>query len=327
MSSDQPTEAGERRGSVLWKTAQFLGVAITLGAIAGMFVEPESTLKVLWGLVIPLVPASLLVAPALWRNVCPLATLNLFPNGWAGRRKLGATLATRAGLLGIVLLALMVPARHFLFNTDGTALGITVIAVAALAFVLGMFFDIKGGFCNSICPVLPVERLYGQHPLVALGNPRCQPCTNCTTLGCIDLAGRKSITQTLGVARKSAAWLFTPFGAFAAAFPGFVLGYYQEVDGPLDTAGAVYLGIAGWTAASYVLVFAVVWLTNLGATTVMPLLAAAAAGIYYWYAAPILAATLELPGAADNVLRGAFLLLVAGWLASALRRRDTAAEA
>jgi hypothetical protein len=45
--------------------------------LVGLVVESATTLSLLWNLVIPLVPASLLVAPQLWRNVCPLATLNM----------------------------------------------------------------------------------------------------------------------------------------------------------------------------------------------------------------------------------------------------------
>ncbi len=75
---------------------------------------------------IPLIPASLLVTPHLWRNVCPLATLNKATNFLGGRRLLTPRIAGVTGPAGIVLLALMVPARRFLFNTDAAVLAVAI---------------------------------------------------------------------------------------------------------------------------------------------------------------------------------------------------------
>jgi len=36
-------------------------------------------LDIFWKLIVPLVPAILLVAPVLWRNICPLAYFNILP--------------------------------------------------------------------------------------------------------------------------------------------------------------------------------------------------------------------------------------------------------
>ena len=46
-------------------------------------------------------------------------------------------------------------------------------AAGLAAWMLGRRGERKAGFCNALCPILPVERLYGQAPLVAAGNPRC----------------------------------------------------------------------------------------------------------------------------------------------------------
>jgi len=177
----------------VWKVAQFLGVVLTVVLLAGLYREPDLTLKILWNAVIPLLPAVFLVQPEIWRNACPLATLNVLSGRRAGKRTLSPEAARRFGAVGIVLLFAMVPARRFLFNTDGTALAITITAVAVLALVLGFVFDMKAGFCNALCPVLPVERLYGQRPLFKVPNAHCKPCTLCTRRGCIDLVQTKSV--------------------------------------------------------------------------------------------------------------------------------------
>lgn len=298
----------------LWRTAQWLGVAVTGVLLWGLLRYPEPSLNLLWNVAIPLLPAAFLINPALWRNVCPLATLNMVPNGLVGQKNLTVGWLAPVGLLGIALLVVLVPARRFVFNTDGTVLAIVIVAVVAAAVVLGTFTDMKAGFCNAICPVLPVERLYGQRPFVTVGNPRCVPCTLCTTRGCIDLGPTRSIPQTLGESRTSHRWLFTGYGAFAAAFPGFVLGYYLTSDGPLASAGLVYLTVAAGALVSYVLVSAAVRALGLRVSVMMPLLAGAAIGIYYWFAGPIIATGLGLGEYAGLVLRVVALTLVAAWL-------------
>jgi hypothetical protein len=297
----------------LWLAAQLIGVVATLALLLGLVIRPEPSLNVLWNLLIPLVPASLLISPAIWRNVCPLATLNTLSNRSAGTRKLGANILPSTGLVGIVLLGVLVPARRFLFNTDGLALAVTVTAVAAAAIALGSLFDLKAGFCNSICPVLPVERLYGQRPLLRVGNPRCRPCTACTASACIDLDATRSVGQTLGAASRSHAWLRSGFGAFAAAFPGFVIGYYTLADGPLSAAGSVYVHIALWAAGSYLVTALLVHLSGVTYRSSMVVLAAAAVGLYYWYAADTVTTAWGIAGTPTLALRGVALVFVAFW--------------
>ncbi len=301
-------------GMGYWRTAQIGGVVATVAILVGLFVRPDASLDILWNILIPLVPASLLISPAVWRNVCPLATLQVAANRPGAHRKLSGRIIPGASVVGITLLAVMVPARRFLFNSDGPVLAITIIAVVVLAVVLGALFQVKAGFCNAICPVLPVERLYGQHPLIRVDNPRCVPCTMCTTRGCIDLGPAKSIAQTLGGARRSHAWLRTGFGVFAAAFPGFVVGYYTVQDGTLGSAGAVYLTVMGWALASYVITALLVWTFQASASQTMVLLAATAVGCYYWFAAETVTTAFHIQGAATTAIRVIALALVVFWL-------------
>lgn len=304
----------------LWLIAQWAGVVITLALLAGLVLQPEVSLDILWNILIPLVPASLLIMPALWRNVCPLATLNLASNRAAGSRTLGNGWLPPAGLVGVLLLVVLVPARRFVFNTDGTILAVTIAAVALLALGLGAFFDAKAGFCNAICPVLPVERLYGQSPLVELSNPRCTPCTNCTEKGCIDIAPSQSISQTLGERGGSSRWLLSGYGVFAAAFPGFIIGYGTLTDGPLTEAGSVYLHMAIWMVGSYLVTAALTLTLRLSSALAMVLLAATAAGLYYWYAAATITTAFELPASGALAIRFIAFALVAVWIAKALPR-------
>lgn len=303
-----------------WRAAQAAGLVATLVLLVALVRWPEVALFALWNLLIPLVPASLLIAPDLWRNVCPLATLNTAANGLLGRRRLGNGWVVGTGAAGMVLLGVLVPARRFLLNTDGLALAVTVGLVGLVALTLGAVFDLKAGFCNAICPVLPVERLYGQRPFVRLGNPRCRPCTLCTQVGCIDLSPTKSIAQTLGPERRTTHWLRTPFGVFAAAFPGFVLGYFTLSDGTWAMAPAVYQHVALWSLVSFLTVAGAVQLWRLPAGRAMPTLAALAVGLYYWFTPAVIVPELGGGEAMVMSVRMLLLSLVVVWWFRATRR-------
>lgn len=303
-----------------WWLAQQAGVLLTLALLVGLVRWPRPSLNLLWGLVIPLVPASLLVAPQLWRNVCPLATLNMASNGWLAKRRPPPRLLALGSSIGVALFFLMVPARHLLFNVDGAALAVTIAAVSALALALGAVFDAKAGFCNTLCPVLPVERLYGQAPFAELSNPRCSPCSRCSVRGCIDLAPAHAIAPMIAAPRSDRAWWRTAYGAFAAAFPGFVLGYYLAPDGALSDAPAVYGVVVATSSASVLVTVAIAALFGVSSRVLMPVLAASAVGIYYWFAAPTVAETLSLGAWGASALRASSLVLVAVWFVRALGR-------
>lgn len=340
MQNLATAEQVQARGAGLWKVAQLIALLATVGVIVGLFAAPDVTLKVLWKMIIPLVPASLLVSPMLWRNVCPLATLTKIPGLRQGRATLSVRLLLAAGVVGMLLLGVLVTLRRVLFNgfnaTDGSVLGVVVIAVAVLALLLGRLFDSKVGFCNSICPVLPVERLYGQSPLLTVDNPRCTPCSHCTAAGCIDLARERSIPELLAQAPASRPWFLTSMGVFAAAFPGFVLGYNLAHDGPLSTAPQVFGVVGLWALVSFVVVCALAGLLKVGPQRGFPALGAAAVGIYYWFAAPVLSRAFGLDpdgwtgseaSTAAIGIRAAAFALIALWLLGAYARRGSEAPA
>ncbi|MFQ5568750.1 MAG: hypothetical protein ACE5G0_03685 [Rhodothermales bacterium] len=299
---------------IVWRAAQVVVLAITVVLIVGFFVQPDLALSVLWNILIPILPATFMITPVLWRGICPLATLNILPNGLLGRRALTSGALPSVGALGIVLLVVLVPARRVLFNEHGVILAVVVIAVAVAAFALGTAFDLKAGFCNAFCPVLPVEKLYGQHPLLELNNPRCGQCTLCTPKGCLDLAPSKSALQATGSAHQSHAWLRSVYGVFAAAFPGFIVGYFNTADGALSTTGTVYLTVGLWAAGSYLLTLLLVLVLKIQAARMLAVLATAAVGLYYWFAAPQIAETLGVADIGALIIRGAALALVSVWL-------------
>jgi hypothetical protein len=223
----------------------------------------------------------------------------------------------------MLIFAGLVPMRAIFFDVSASAvLGAALLGIA-LAIVGGLVFRWKAGFCNAFCPMLPVERLYGQDPLVDVGNGRCGACVSCTPGACIDLTPRKSIPQLLGQARKSDAWLRTPFGVFTTAFPGLVLGYWLTT-GPLAPARATGID---WTALAFA--YGTVATCALGTTlllrgwararkwtwrTTTRASAALSAAGYYGLTAGTWAVAWNLGGGAAWTLRISAWLLVAVWL-------------
>ncbi|MBL0173295.1 MAG: hypothetical protein IPP90_21935 [Gemmatimonadaceae bacterium] len=304
----------------LWSVTQVVGLVLTAVLLFALARWPDVSLHVLWDMIIPLLPAVFLVNPLLWRNVCPLATLNTIGGSRRATPILLASQRSVAGVVGIVLLALMVPARRFLFNEHGMALAVTIAAVAALALVAGYLAPRRSGFCNSLCPVLPVEKLYGQSPLLALGSARCGDCARCTPVGCIDLVGRRSAVQSVEGVRGEQ-WLLSPFGAFACAFPGFVIGYFTTVNGAGATALGTYGHVGLWSIGSLGLMAAIVRVTHVRASRMLLILGALSAGVYYWFAAPKLANAFGGGAAWAIGVRSLALGLVGFWLWRGVQRQ------
>lgn len=186
-----PSTAG--RG---WTAAQAMAFVAAAVLVGGLWWAPDVSQRVLWGGIIPVLPIVFLLHPGLWRNVCPLASVNMVAARFGRRRSMSPVMTRRANALGIALFAVLVPLRGAVFERYGQAAAIAALALGTLAVVGGVFFDRKAGFCNAVCPLLAVERLYGQAPLATVSNPRCPSCTLCVRRGCLDLSARKAVPRS-----------------------------------------------------------------------------------------------------------------------------------
>lgn len=333
------TGLGDGRGARAggWRIAQVVVLAGAVGVVLLLFVQPRLGLWLTWDLLIPLVPALLLFAPQLWRNVCPIASVNQLPAllGRSSPRRPGRGVQRNAPAVAGLLLLSIVPLRLVLFNDSGVALGLFVLAVLGVALVGGLSMSGKAGWCGTFCPVLPVERLYGQAPLVRTGHAHCAVCSGCMR-ACYDLGPAASLGRLTGTrhARPSSvhhampALHRSPMGVFAAAFPGFVAGYFSAPASP--TLLQAYAWVAGGAALSAVLVIAVQRLARLSNAWLTRLSAAVAIGIYYWFTVPAVAEAAHemftLPPAPGTGIAAARAVTIAAagiWLILAARRART----
>jgi hypothetical protein len=271
-----------------WRIAQRLVWLLSVGVLAALVLAPRFGLRLFWNAVIPLVPALLLLAPGVWRNVCPLATTAL----WAERAGLASPATASPPRRGALLLAAvaallsLVPLRRVLLDTSGLATASTLVALSAVALLVGARHARKSGWCSGLCPVHPVELLYGSRPLLSVANARCPTCVRCSA-PCPDTApGHHPLAAARGRAEALAGTLIT------GGFPGFVFGWFQVSDAAAVTARAVLVAYAwpfgGLAVTSAVFLVARRLSPPRHARTLARAFAAAAVACYYGFRVPAL---------------------------------------
>ncbi len=274
------------REQTIWRWAQVLTWAAGMFIWGALIVQPELGLHLLWNVLIPLLPALLVVAPGVWRNVCPLASLSLAPHhfGLSRGKQLSPASRGRFYLGAFVLLMVVVPLRKVLLDTNGAVLAAILCAVGLLAIGRGLVFKWKSSWCSSLCPVYPVELLYGSRPLVSVPNAHCSSCLRCVAPCSESTAG---LTPGTAVDTKLGRHVGV---AFTGCFPGFVWGWYNVPT------------YSGWEGIDHLHVaYGIPWLAG-GLTLTLHLalrrawpkqedligrvFAAAAIITYYWYRLP-----------------------------------------
>lgn len=299
----------------VWRIAQAIVLLAAAALLIELFRHPDAAGVLFWKGVVPLLPATFMLSPSLWRNVCPLATCNELAAAVGAGRRLPLGWASLASLAGVAWLVTAISLRRVLFDDSGVATAALLLVAGALAVVLGLRYARKSGFCNSLCPVLPVERFYGQRPLLRIGNARCASCEACTLVGCVDLTPRRSLSAGIGRAPGPTAWLASPVGALVGAFPGIIVAYFSLEPSPA-------WGTLAWRFAACIcvslVVTALVALRVRNRSLVTRILAAISALLYYAFAAPTWAEAVGLVAAARSVQLLAIAFVLA-WSWNALR--------
>jgi len=131
----------------VWHLARAISVSTVLTICVLLFVLPKVGLFLFWRIAIPLLPMLFFVAPGLWRNICPLAASNQLPRlfGITRGRSLPRWLREYYYVIGIAMFVIIVASRKVIFNQNGPALGVLLLAILATAFTGGMLFKGKSG--------------------------------------------------------------------------------------------------------------------------------------------------------------------------------------
>lgn len=274
----------------IWRVLQFLVWIVGLVILYLLLFQPSIGVLVFWNILIPVAPLLFVLAVGVWRNVCPLGITNLLPRhfGLSKKRHLTVTQLGIFNFIGILLLFSIVPLRHAIFNNDGVATGILIIVMAAIGFTLGFFFEWKSAWCSGLCPIHPVEKLYGSNVLFRTGNAHCASCENCV-IPCPDSTqNMQPIKTQKHFLHRLNAWLIV------GGLPGFIYGWFHvpdEINTVLTLNNFIQfyslpvLGLA-ITISIYTILFYT--LNTKHHQKLVAVFAAASVSCYYWYRIPAL---------------------------------------
>ena len=277
----------------VWYGVRILSVGIALGLVIVLALRPAEGLFIFWRLFIPLVPLLFFLAPGLWRNICPMAVLNQAPRLFNFTRALTLPkwMQKYGYLVAISLFLVLVSSRKVIFNQNGPALALLILCALAAAFIMGNFFKGKSGWCSSICPLLPVQRIYGQTPFVAFSHAHCEPCLGCTK-NCYDLSPGNAYLADL----YDEDYLFAVMRkAFVGFFPGFVLAFYLVPNPPIIPIWQMYAMLALAGAVSMGTFFLFEAITKMTPNQITVIYGAAALNLYYWFNSLALGSLLPHP--------------------------------
>lgn len=225
-----------RVGSLL-VIGSFVSIGVLLIVLSFLAFVPDLGLRLLWYGIIPLAPLIFFTVPNVWVNLCPLAIIQGFPRrmGMSGKRILQPKEQLLLMQGSWILLYLLVPLRHFVFNEMALVCLVTTLLLGVVAFASGLMFKGLGGWCSALCPIRPVEMAYGLFTKEMNRPELCAVCESCL-IGCPRKhAGNFEAKRSFNA--QFSYWVFS--------FPGFVLGYFlvSKDDGWLMVYGQI-LGLA-----------------------------------------------------------------------------------
>ena len=293
----------------------YLRAASLVGGLvvaALLIAAPDTGLFVMWKVIIPTLPFLFLTAPGLWRNLCPLAASNQTPRALKLTRALTAPnwLKEYGYVVAFSLFIVFVVLRRFGMDKNGAYSALLLLGAMTGAFTGGMFLKGKSGWCSTICPLLPVQRIYGQTPLALIANAHCQPCVGCVK-NCYDFNPRAAYLADLN---DSDTYWSGYRRYFVGAFPGLVLAFFEVPTGSkLEILGQMALFVAVSIA-----VFATLnAFLKTSTHTITGLFGATAFAIFYWEVAE---KVIGGPEPLTWAVRAAAIALAATWLVRTIRK-------
>jgi hypothetical protein len=277
------------RSILIWRIAQTAVWLVGATILTCLLFFPSIGVLLFWDILIPVAPALFVVAVGIWRNVCPLAVTNLLPRhfGLSKRKKLSLKQIGKLNLIGVIALYVIVPLRHVVFNTNGVATGVMIISMAVIGVSLGFFYEWKSAWCSGLCPVHPVEKLYGGNVLMALPNANCDKCMNCV-IPCPDSTPNMNPkTSVKTIYHKISGYLII------GGLPGFIWGWFHVPDENTITTLTAFFSVYKLPLLGLATTLLLFWIlvNTIDAKferSLIGIFAASGVSCYYWYRIPAL---------------------------------------
>lgn len=282
-----------RRSVTIWRILQVLVWLIGLGIMISLLFFPSVGLLIFWNILIPVAPLLFVVALGVWRNVCPLALTNLFPRhmGLSRGKKMSSFQSGLFGLIAVIALFIIVPLRHPVFNHNGVATAMMIMAMVVIGMSLGFIYEWKSAWCSGLCPVNPVEKLYGGNVGLSVPNMNCHNCHNCV-VPCPD-----STPNMHPVISRHTNLHWISGILVAGGLPGFIWGWFQVPDSHRSYSFLELLSVYKLPIAGLILslaVFIVLSRVLKNERALVSWFAALGISCYYWYRIPALIGYGEL---------------------------------
>jgi hypothetical protein len=211
-----PTESSD---SWLFSFLRLTGLLVLASVVPLAFFLPAGP-KLIWGLVVSALPLGIAVAGYYaWRRICPLAFLATLGQRFKlqRKRKVNDWFAAHGLEVQLALLAIGMAWRHLGANSTAWALAGLFALVIMGATAVGFLFTGKT-WCNHLCPVGVIEKIY-QEPSLLLpgeGNSQCATCSACKK-NCPDIDLEQAYWKELDSAARSRVYYL---------WPGLVLAFF-----------------------------------------------------------------------------------------------------
>lgn len=279
-------------GRIALKVIQVVMLLLAPAILVLLIYKPVIGMKLFWGVIITLGPLLFALIPSLWRNICPLGIVSILPRwlGLSAGRKLSPDLQRKLIGLGFALLLLIPPLRSIFFDRYEMATAGLLFAFGLLAFSLGIYFDARGAYCSSLCPILFVEAYYGQFSWVRMRNSVCGTCTSCVPL-CYEKRDGGRLLEKMSTDSK----LNSLVEFFIGGFPGYVYGWFRTPVLFGETFGTKVIFELYWAPLSgmffsfglYTVLKQVLHHKSEHLSLLASFYSLAALVIYYWYRIPV----------------------------------------
>ena len=214
-----------------------LGAFIIVGGMIWLsYAKPTMGNILFWYILLPLAPLIFLIVPGFWRNICPAAILNQIPKrlGFGLRLKLGPLVRKWYFTISIILLFGSIFYYPIFVGKNEHATVMIMLFFLGLAFLGGIIFEGKAGWCGTFCPMSSIEKIWGHTPLLNNRNAFCNDCVGCQK-NCMDFLPRAAFMSDVyddnNIYRKSRI-------LFLAIFLGFLFAIFSSniFNAALDTA-------------------------------------------------------------------------------------------
>jgi hypothetical protein len=197
----------------------WVALAVFIGVPIFSLLVPTLAGRVVWTIVVAALPLFIvLIGYHRWRRLCPLAFFAQIPVRLRrpGVRKVSPWLEANYYYVAFIVFFVSLWLRLIATNGDGAAISTFFVLISLAALLYGIFYTGKS-WCNYVCPLSFIEKIYTEpHGLHTTENSQCPKCTACKK-ACPDINEENGYWKEIASHPKR----FVYF-----AFPGLVWAFY-----------------------------------------------------------------------------------------------------